>query len=136
MELHKPVAAVMRSVLFVPSIVERFVERAPQAGADVVCLDLEDSVPPAEKASARLAAAKAIAEMPRTGSLTFVRVNGLNTGLLEDDLLAVVRAGLDGIMLPKADSAETVTRVDHYLTLLEREREMEPGAVGIALLIE
>src|SRR3972149_6436872 len=132
----KPAAAVMRSVLFVPAIVERFIERAPQAGADVICLDLEDSIPPAEKPNARDMAAKAIANMPQTRALTFVRVNGLGTGLLEDDLLAVVRPGLDGIILPKSDCAETIERADHYLTILERERGMEEGTVAIAPLIE
>src|SRR3990170_1903219 len=119
MEVLKPLTAVMRSVLFVPSTVERFAERAPYAGADVVCLDLEDSIPPNEKAKARLMAARAIGNMPRTGYLTFVRVNGLATGLLEDDLLAVVRPGLNGMLLAKADSAETVKRAENYLTILE-----------------
>ena len=127
---------IMRSVLFVPSIVERFVSRAPQAGADVICLDLEDSVPPAEKANARAMAAGAIASMPGGGRATFVRVNGVHTGLLEDDLLAVIRPGLDGIVLPKTESAGTVERADHYLTILERKSGMEPGGVGILPLIE
>ena len=127
---------ILRSILFVPSIVERFVARAPDAGADVVCLDLEDSVPPAEKHKARAMAAEAIDGMPRAGHATFVRVNGLHTGLLEDDLLAVVRAGLDGIVLSKAHSAEIVKRVDSYLTLLERQQGMETGTVRIIPLIE
>ncbi len=126
----------MRSILFVPSIVERFVQRAPEAGADVICLDLEDSVPPAEKAKARAMAAKAIETMPRTGYATFVRVNGAHTGLLEDDLLAIVRPGLDAIVLSKTVSAETVERSDHYLTILERQGGMEPGTVGIVPLVE
>lgn len=127
---------ILRSILFVPSIVERFVSRAPQTGADVVCLDLEDSVPLAEKANARAMAAEAIETMPGSGYATFVRVNALHTGLLEDDLLAVVRPGLDGIVLSKTESAETVERADHYLTILERQGEMEPGTVGIIPLIE
>ena len=136
MEVQKPVSAVMRSVLFVPGTVERFVQRAPHSGTDVVCLDLEDSIPPAEKSRARVMAAEAIGSMPRIGYLTFVRVNGLSTGLLEDDLLAIVKRGLDGVLLSKADSAETVKRVDNYLTILERERELEGGTVGIVPLIE
>ena len=127
---------ILRSILFVPSIVERFVTRAPETGADVVCLDVEDSVPPAEKAKARAAAAEAIDGMPRSGFATFVRVNGLHTGLLEDDLLAVVRPGLDGIVLSKAHAAETVRRADHYLTILERQQGMETGTVSIIPLVE
>lgn len=127
---------ILRSILFVPTIVERFVTRAPETGADIICLDVEDSVPPAEKAKARAAAAEAIDGMPRSGYATFVRVNGLHTGLLEDDLLAVVRPGLDGIVLSKAHTAETVRRADHYLTILERQQGMETGTVGIIPLLE
>ena len=127
---------ILRSILFVPTIVERFVTRAPETGADVVCLDVEDSVPPAEKAKARAAAAEAIDGMPRSGYATFVRVNGLHTGLIEDDLLAVVRPGLDGIVLSKAHTAETVRRADHYLTILERQQGMETGTVSIIPLVE
>ncbi|HEU4758360.1 MAG TPA: aldolase/citrate lyase family protein, partial [Dehalococcoidia bacterium] len=60
MDSHKPPGALMRSILFVPSTVERFVQKAPQAGADVICLDLEDAIPPAEKPGARPLAARAI----------------------------------------------------------------------------
>ena len=127
---------ILRSILFVPAIVERFVARAPETGADVVCLDVEDSVPPAEKAKAREMAAAAIDSMPRDGHAVFVRVNGLHTGLLEDDLLAVVRPGLDGIVLSKTHTAEIVRRTDHYLTLLERRQGMEAGDVSIIPLVE
>lgn len=127
---------IMRSLLFVPGIVPRFFERAPQAGADIVCLDLEDSVPPAEKPRARQLVAEAMDTIPRTDYQLFVRVNGLRTGLLEDDLIAVVKPGLEGISLPKTDSAATVKRVDHYLTILEKERGMEVGTVKIIPWIE
>ena len=66
----------------------------------------------------------------------FVRVNALWTGLLEDDLLGVVRPGLDGVIVSKTDSVDVVHRVDHYLTLLERDRDMAPGSVAILPLIE
>ncbi len=133
---QKRTIPILRSILFVPAIVERFVTRAPETGADVVCLDVEDSIPPAEKVKARAAAAEAIDGMPRSGYATFVRVNGLHTGLLEDDLLAVVRPGLDGIVLSKAHTADTVRRADHYLTILERQQGMEPGTVSIIPLVE
>jgi citrate lyase subunit beta/citryl-CoA lyase len=126
----------MRSVLTVPVIVQRFIDKAPSSGADVICLDLEDSVPPAEKANARPLAAKAIQTMPHGGSALYARLNALSTGLLEDDLLGVIVPGLDGIILSKTDSAATVQRVDHYIALLERDRGIEPGSVAIAPLIE
>lgn len=136
MEEQRRSIPILRSILFVPAIVERFVTRAPEAGADAVCLDLEDSVPPDEKARARTMAAEAIATMPRSGYSMFVRVNSLDTGLLEDDLLAVVRPGLDGIVLAKTHSADMVRQADHYLTILERQQGMEAGAVSILPLVE
>jgi citrate lyase subunit beta/citryl-CoA lyase len=136
MDEQQRITPILRSVLFVPAIVERFVTRAPETGADVVCLDVEDSVPPAEKASARKLAAEAIDSMPRGRFSLFVRVNGLHTGLLEDDLLAVVRPNLNGIVLSKTQSADDVRRADHYLSLLERERGMADGSVAIVPLVE
>ena len=57
-------------------------------------------------------------------------------GVREDDLLAVVRPGLDGIVLSKAHTAETVRRADHYITILERQQGMETGTVSIIPLVE
>ncbi len=136
MTSEKPGFTLMRSVLTVPVIVQRFLDKAPSSGADVICLDLEDSVPPAEKANARPLAAKAVETMPRSGAALYARLNGLSTGLLEDDLLGVVFPGLDGIMLSKSESAGHVQRLDHYLTLLERDRGIEPGSIAITPLIE
>jgi citrate lyase subunit beta/citryl-CoA lyase len=127
---------VLRSLLFVPAHRPRFIERAPAAGADVVCLDLEDSVPWDEKPSARQAAKEAMLGIPRTGYLLFVRVNGLYTGLLEQELDAIVGPGLDGIGLPKTDSARTVLRVDAYLAELEKARGLPVGQVKIIPWIE
>ncbi len=135
MKSERP-AIPMRSVLTVPVIVQRFLDKAPSSGADVIVLDLEDSVPPAEKAAARLAAAKALPGLPRGRFAVYSRVNALTTGLLEDDLLAIVQPGLNGIILSKTNSREMVERVDHYLSLLERDRGMPDGAVAIAPLIE
>jgi len=137
MNSHEPaVAPLMRSVLTVPVIVPRFVEKGPGSGADVICLDLEDSIPPAEKVRARELAAEAVSTLPRGQYATFVRVNALATGLLEGDLISVVTPGLDGIIVSKTDSASTVERVDHYLTILEHERVIAPGSIAIAPLIE
>lgn len=127
---------VLRSILFVPAHRPRFVERAPSVPADVICLDLEDSVPWDEKPKARDMAKEAIPQMPRTGYLLFVRVNGLYTGLLEEELAAVVGPELDGISLPKADSAATMCKVDACLTQLEKMRGLPQGQVKIIPWIE
>ena len=126
----------IRSLLFVPGVRERFIEKAPSASADAICLDLEDSVPPAEKAHAREIVQKIIPTMPRTGYRLGVRVNGLDTGLLEEDLSAVVSEHLDGISLPKCHNPEILKQVDAYLTFLEKTRGQEPGHVKLFPWIE
>lgn len=126
----------MRSMMTVPVIVPRFIERAPEAGADVICLDLEDSVPPAEKVAARPLARKAIEAMPRTGYATYVRINGYWTGLTEGDLDEVVRHGLDGVVLSKAESPDEVKALDQLLTRLESERGLSGGSIAVMPLIE
>ena len=128
--------AVMRSMMTVPVIVQRFVDKAPAAAADAICLDLEDSIPPAEKAAARPLARKAIETMPRSGFALYVRVNSYATGLTEDDLDEVVRPGLDGIVLSMADSAQTITDLDAHLGRLESEHGIEAGQVAIVPLLE
>lgn len=129
-------APVMRSVMTVPVIVQRFIDKAPAAGADILCLDLEDSVPPEQKEAARPLAAQAIDSMPRTGYLMYVRVNGFWTGLIEDDLDAVVRPGLRGVVISKTESVDMVKQVELRLAMLEREHGMEQGSIAIMPLIE
>lgn len=127
---------VMRSVMTVPVIVERFVEKAPSSGADVICLDLEDSVPPAEKIAARPLARKAIETMLRAGFQVYTRVNGFWSGLIEGDLDAVVRPGLDGIVISKAESRDMICEIDSHLARLEKTHGIEAGTVAIMPLIE
>lgn len=110
--------------------------KAESVPADVIALDLEDSVAPAEKPAARAAVAEAIDRFPRQGRLLYVRPNDLRSGLLEEDLAAIVRPGLDGIHLPKVNSPDTVIQVDHYLTVLERVAGLELGSVRLMAWIE
>jgi len=135
MQSNSP-TALMRSVLTVPVIRPRFIEKAPTSGADVICLDVEDSVPPAEKANARELAGKAVESMPRGPYSVYVRINGFWTGMVEDDLAAVVRSGLEGIVLSKANTADDVEQADRLLARLERERGIDAGSVAIMPLIE
>lgn len=126
----------IRSLLFVPATRERFIEKAPSAGADLICLDLEDAVAPAEKARARDAAREAIRTIPRTGYQLYVRVNGLDTGLLEHDLDAIVSPQLEGISLPKVFSPRVLQQADAYLTLLEKLRDIPSGHTKVIIWVE
>lgn len=126
----------VRSVLFVPSNVDRFVAKAEEAGADVVCLDLEDSVPPDRKREGRAKAAAAVDRVKSHPFAICVRTNAEDTGLLEDDLVEVVRDGLDYIMPAKVESVAEVQRLGSYLRLLEVARGLEPGQIKVMPLIE
>jgi len=124
----------LRSLLFVPGDSERKFAKAQTTGADALILDLEDSVAPSQKAAARKTVATWLDDRsPRAWSF-FVRVNGLDTGLTLDDLVATVKPGLDGLLIPKADSAEDIVRFGHYLDALETKAGIAVGSVKIAVV--
>lgn len=129
-------SSLYRSLLSVPGLRERFIENAEHVPADIVVLDLEDSIAPARKLEARALVQAAIPRFRKHGKRLFVRPNDLSTGLLEDDLAAVVQPELDGIHLPKTHSAAVIERVDHYLGLLERLRGVPAGQIRIIAWIE
>lgn len=127
-------SAVLRSFLFTPANHARRVEKALTLGADAVILDLEDAVAVSEKVAAR---ADAIAALSRPRNCkAYVRVNGLGTPWCLGDLLAVVGPGLDGIVLPKVESAADLRTIDWLLTSLERDRGIAPGAIDLMPIIE
>ena len=119
-----------RSLLIMPANRADMLTKAPTYGADVLVFDLEDSVPVSEKPKARELAREFIGKHKASSSI-YVRVNALQTGMLEDDLDAVIVDGLLTVRLPKADSADTIRAVDAMLTELERKRGLAPGSIGI-----
>ncbi|KQO08101.1 HpcH/HpaI aldolase/citrate lyase family protein [Sphingomonas sp. Leaf242] len=104
----------LRSLLFVPGDRPERMVKALGLGADVLILDLEDSVAPAGKVAARAHVAAFLAE-PRTVPL-FVRINPLDSGLADDDLAAVLPGKPDGIMLPKAEGGASLAALDARLS--------------------
>jgi citrate lyase subunit beta/citryl-CoA lyase len=128
--------AVMRSVLYVPGNNEKMIAKSPGLGADIVTLDLEDSVPPAEKANARQISAAALAEAGSGGSEVYARLNNWETLMTDDDLEAVVQKGLHGVTLAKCGDPDDVKRLDWKLDELERRRGIERGSIKICILLE
>jgi citrate lyase subunit beta/citryl-CoA lyase len=124
-----------RSLLIMPANRADMLAKAPSYGADALVFDLEDSVPIAEKPKARELAREYIAKHKATCSI-HVRVNALQTGMLQDDLDAIAVAGLTAIRLPKAESAETIRTVDAMLTALENKCGLAPGSIGIGPSLE
>jgi citrate lyase subunit beta/citryl-CoA lyase len=109
---EKPMAR-LRSLLFVPGDRPERMEKALTLGADALILDLEDAVAPDAKAAARAAVAAFLAAERRT--TLFVRVNPLDSGLIDDDLAAILGHRPDGIVLPKAEGAASLKALDARL---------------------
>ena len=107
----------LRSLLFVPGDQPGRMEKALEAGADALILDLEDAVMPDRKTEARACVAKLLAREPRTVPL-FVRINPLGSGLADDDLAAIIASKPDGIVLPKAEGGRSLTDLDQRLKTL------------------
>jgi citrate lyase subunit beta/citryl-CoA lyase len=127
---------VMRSVFYVPGNNEKMVSKAPSIPADIITLDLEDSVPPAEKPKARDVTRENLKYAGTGGAPVFVRINNWETEMTNDDCEAIVHEGLSGVCLAKCGGPEHVIRLDWKLEELERRRGLEIGSVAIQLLIE
>ncbi len=123
-----------RSMLFAPGNHARKVEKSLTLDADVVILDLEDAVALSEKPATRPIVVKAL-QKPRS-CLGYVRVNAFDTPFCYGDLQAVVQRGVDGIMLPKVESAAQLQCIDWLMTQLERERGLQEGAIDLLPIIE
>ena len=124
-----------RSLMIMPANRADMLAKAPTYGADALVFDIEDSVPIAEKPKARELAREYIGKH-KANTVIHVRVNAIETGMLEADLEAVVVDGLTGVRLPKTESAATVRTVDALITALEKKRGLNPGAVGIGPSLE
>jgi len=123
----------MRSLLFTPADSERKLARAVTSGADLIILDLEDSVAPGNKDTARDRAAGFLAARTRGDGAPaiYVRINGLGTGLADIDLDAIVPAAPDGIMLPKSEGGADIMLLSAMLGAREALAGSEDGAIRI-----
>src|ERR1019366_4755955 len=123
----------MRSLLFVPADGGSKLDKAMASGADAIILDLEDSIAPERKAQARAAAfdflktANAAKQHPRL----LVRINGLDTGMIDADLEAVVAGRPDAIVFPKAEGGASVVHLDAKLTAREALAGLPEGGIKI-----
>jgi len=123
----------MRSLLFVPADGGSKLDKAMASGADGVIIDLEDSIASERKEMARklavdfLKGAKSKKDRPQL----LVRINGLDTGMTDADLDAIVPGAPDAILFPKAEGGPTVTHVDAKLTAREAIAGLPEGAIKI-----
>jgi citrate lyase subunit beta/citryl-CoA lyase len=128
----------MRSFLFVPGDSDRKFDKASSAAGrdapDVIICDLEDAVAPAQKAEARGRVAGWLDQAANVASSIFVRVNPFDTDLTSDDVAAIVKPGLAGIVLPKANSGEDVAALSKMIGEQEAAHGMKADSVKLLVL--
>ena len=127
---------ILRSMLFVPSNKWRMINRAAQEREDGVILDLEDAVPLGEKETGRIFARDGLPLLKSRGIDTFVRVNSLGTGFTPEDLQFIICKELDGVMLPKSESADDIHRLEAMVEQEEAQKQLHPGSISIIPLLE
>ena len=123
-----------RTFLFVPGNHPRKLEKVFDSGADAIIIDLEDAVAIAEKPATRAVAVEALKQDHKPRG--YIRVNAIDTEFCFEDLSAVVGPWLDGIVLPKVESASDYLTVDWVLGNLERNAGMALGSIDLMPIVE
>ncbi len=112
-----------RSLLFIPGNNERFLVKSTSLKPDILCFDLEDSVPSNDKQVARKLVADHLASRQEDKeSSTYVRINSVDSGLVEEDLDKIIVKGLDGIVIPKISNSQEVIEIADKIGLLVSKR--------------
>lgn len=128
--------AAIRSWMFVPGNRQRFLDKAAGSDADVVFFDLEDGVVPGAKDEARSMVTAVLGQASWTGPRRYVRLNAASTPWFERDIAGVVIRGLDGVCLPKVESADDLHNLSSRLAEAERKAELAVGSTSVVAAIE
>ena len=121
-----------RSLLFVPGDSDKKLAKSDGVPADILILDLEDSVAAGQKAAARVRVREFLVARPvRTGAALWVRINPIDGAEALADLAAVAEARPDGIVQPKTRSADDVLRLAQHLDAFEVRHGLEAGRIRI-----
>lgn len=131
----------LRSLLFVPGTKTEWLAKAEASGADAAILDLEDAVASQDKPVARARVTEALARRAGDGDgdgdmALFVRINSLDAWSAVEELRAVARPGLAGLLLPKVQFEQEVRTADRLLTWCEREHGLPVGSIALVPLLE
>jgi citrate lyase subunit beta/citryl-CoA lyase len=124
----------LRSFLFVPGTRTNLMPKALATGADAIILDLEDSVPPAQKEEARSLVAIELARSPER--LTFLRINNPRLGNLGKDMAVLAPHSAQAVMVPKVEGARDIEEIDARLAAHELDAGIEAGAISILVVVE
>jgi citrate lyase subunit beta/citryl-CoA lyase len=130
-----------RSLIFIPGNNPRFLEKSKTINADVLCFDLEDSVPFDEKFSARKLVKKTIHEVNAMDKfnkqiIVSVRINAPDSGLAIDDLKEIITEGIDAVVIPKVETELQVNNLSNVVETLEKEKNMQNDYIKLMPSIE
>ena len=125
-----------RSLIFVPSNNKRFIHKAKILNADIICFDLEDSVPETEKDNARRIITETISQRTEYKTNLYIRINSFKSNYAFLDLKAVVQKGIDGIVVPKVNDESEVNEIIAFITSLEEKRGIEKKNIKLIPSIE
>jgi citrate lyase subunit beta/citryl-CoA lyase len=127
-----------RTLIFVPSNNKRFIQKAKILDADIICFDLEDSVPPHEKLVARQMITGMLEQRKdfKPSSNVYVRTNPFESEYILSDLAAVIQNGIDGIVVPKVNDEKEISQISALISRFERERTMEENLIKVIPSIE
>lgn len=132
---------VFRSLLFIPGNNKKFLDKSKTLSPDIICYDMEDSVPLNEKEKARQMIMNATAldknqdnsvdkpqmlgKLANINSHVFVRINSFESGIYDQDLRSTLNSGIDGIVIPKVNSVLELEQIINLIKSLEKERNLE-----------
>lgn len=126
-----------RSLMFVPAHNERLMNSASRSSADVLLLDIEDSVQPVEnKQVARNNILKYIAEGKFEGRPLYPRINDRESGELLKDVYQLTVPGIEGFVYPKATCGQDIYFIEKLLETVEYEKKLPIGTFKLIPLIE
>jgi citrate lyase subunit beta / citryl-CoA lyase len=126
-------ARLLRSLIFVPGNNPRFLEKAKTLDADIICFDLEDSVPVGEKKSARYLIKEALARRSEFRSEVYVRTNSPLSGLIREDLKEILQKGIDGIVIPKVNDVNEIKKIEKMMISFEKKRRLKPTELIVSI---
>ncbi len=127
-------AILIRTALFVPGNRPDRIVKAFGTGADVVIIDLEDAVPLSEKESSRINVREKVAES--VDRMILVRTNALVSDFVDGDLDEAIVEGVNGIILPKVEKADDISKINKLLLEVEKNRSLHEGSIRVFPLIE
>jgi len=130
-----------RSLIFIPGNNQRFLEKSRTINSDIICYDLEDSVPQEEKEIARESVRSAIQEISKINDINkerilAVRINSPTSDQMATDLKKVITPGIDAIVIPKVDDDKQIAEISKIIEKEENEKKIQSGIIKIIPSIE